>query len=867
MNVAANAFDPTAAVAPLPAGGPREDIEPLHNVTLEISPKPFVPNDDASVERIMCDLGRQWWPLLRHARRVSVLFWLGDGTDILEYRGRLGDRVEWAKWMGYAHTPYKVSIEEDPLRESIVTRGYLYREDAPEITYADVKRMVAAMKRAIRTVVEVPVEVGIPFDPGSEFSVAPFRYEKHPEILITGGGAMRMIDCTARLGHDPDSFAGFPDGIPKGLPFGTFLGRQTQCYLCDLGFDYVWFSNSFGFGRSPYAWGAKGQFFDGDRFTSRGNRELADAVAGFWKQFRLECPSARVENRGTDFSAGMNLVNHATDYQAIYAAAGDTSPQPNTPWPALTGNHGIALAGWLSQVAGYDGESFPMRFYLSDPWWCNSPWVDRFDRSPHDIYLSMAMCRVDADGQARPVNDVKILSVDTAWGEIPESFPVEVLPHLRRGLVRRPDRAPPLLWVYPFEPYHRYTFEQNRLEEVFFGDLFIQEAVNRGLPLGGVLNSEDFVRGMCGDNRKYLSSVLLSPVPEADSLWERALLDHMNAGGHVLAYGPLVQASERFKKAAGLKIAEGISGQLALDVQDEDVYLQPGRNRSPHVDPSGIDHAYKASEVQRVESTSHLGPPPILIHDPVLAAGPACEVAEDSCEVLARMRDAAGAERAAATVRGQRGGGRLAWVRGSPSALPEALQGRSLRARDPSLAYPGEHLLRLALGRLGWSFRIRRLQVDPRAAHVIVSRHRNGFVFTGHSNDSSVDIGLSGPLGMPVTTGGETELANGTAWFRCERWFHRDCRVFVTQCDGLLWLSPTSPKHFRYRNRWMLTGLKDATLRFFPLSGLEEHTNILLNPCVYYYTRGESYDGSWVEHPLGRFWEMRNVSGMVTFAW
>ncbi|MCZ7646133.1 MAG: hypothetical protein M5U26_12735 [Planctomycetota bacterium] len=854
------------AVAPLPPGGARDRIQPLQNVTMEISPKPFVPHDDANVERVMEDAARQWWPLLKHARRVSVLFWLGDGTDILEYRGRLDDRVEWAKWMGYAETPYKVSEKDDPLKESIVTRGYLYRPDAPEMTYGDVKRIVAAMKRAVRRVCGVPVEVGIPFDPGSEFSVAPFRYEKHTEILITGGGAMRMIDCTGHMNADPQAFAGFPEGLPQDLPFGAFLGRQTRHYLNDLGFDYIWFSNSFGFGRSPYAWGAKGQFFDGEKFNAEGNRALADAVVDFWKRFRAECPTARIENRGTDFSAGMNLVNHATDYQAIYKVAGETTPQPNTPWPAITGNHGIALAGWLSQIAGYNGESFPLRFYLSDPWWCNSPWVDRFDRSPHDIYLSMSMCRVGADGKARAINDVKILSVDTAWGEIPETFAEETVPHLKRGLAKRPDGAPPLLWVYPTDAYHRYTFAQNRLDEVFFGDLFVQEAVNRGLPLAGVVDADDLVRGVGEQAGRYAASVLLTPVPEANSAWERALFDHLAAGGRVLAYGPTHRASARFREALGVALDDGIDGTLDLLHEDGDAYLLPGRNDAPFVDPAGIDHAYKIADAVLRDDTCRKGPPPRLMHDPVFAAGSLREKALAGCEVVASARDASGVTRAAAVI-GSTGGGKLGWVRGTPSVLSEALHGRSLRARDPSLAYPGENLLRQVLNRLGWGFRVRRQRVDPRATHVMVARHRNGFVYTGYSLDPSVEYGLSSPLGIPVLTSGETRIEDDAGWFGFDRWFHRECRVFVKQDAGTLILKPTSPKHFRYRFRWMLTGLKHATVRFFPVAGLEEYSNVLLNPCVYYYTTGEKYEGGWVDSPYGRYWEMRGVSGMATFAW
>ena len=37
--------------------------------------------------------------------------------------------------------------------------------------------------------------------------------------------------------------------------------------------------------------------------------------------------------------------------------------------------------------------------YIHDPWWINSPWYDRYDGSPCDIYLPMAISRINADGR------------------------------------------------------------------------------------------------------------------------------------------------------------------------------------------------------------------------------------------------------------------------------------------------------------------------------------------------------------------------------------------------------------------------------------------------------------------------------------
>ena len=82
------------------------------------------------------------------------------------------------------------------------------------------------------------------------------------------GEKMKCIDCTAALHADPRPFAGFPNGVDEGTKFGRFFGRQVSIYLRDMDVDYIWLSNSFGFGRSPYATGGVGQFFDGLEISS-----------------------------------------------------------------------------------------------------------------------------------------------------------------------------------------------------------------------------------------------------------------------------------------------------------------------------------------------------------------------------------------------------------------------------------------------------------------------------------------------------------------------------------------------------------------------------------------------------------------------
>lgn len=77
-------------------------------------------------------------------------------------------------------------------------------------------------------------------------------------------GAKTFVCCYATLNEDKEHYAGFPSGIPQGTPFGTFFGKQSQHFLTDMGFDFLWLSNGLGFGMET--WSATGAVFDGKNF-------------------------------------------------------------------------------------------------------------------------------------------------------------------------------------------------------------------------------------------------------------------------------------------------------------------------------------------------------------------------------------------------------------------------------------------------------------------------------------------------------------------------------------------------------------------------------------------------------------------------
>src|ERR1700712_1705130 len=72
----------------------------FNNITLEMSLKPFKKKDKAYIQSVAKEVFTQWYSLLRHTDTVSIMLWTADGSEILDYSGKLTQPLEWAKYMG-----------------------------------------------------------------------------------------------------------------------------------------------------------------------------------------------------------------------------------------------------------------------------------------------------------------------------------------------------------------------------------------------------------------------------------------------------------------------------------------------------------------------------------------------------------------------------------------------------------------------------------------------------------------------------------------------------------------------------------------------------------------------------------------------
>ena len=501
----------------------------FENITLEMSLKPFKQTDEEYIRNICARVFDQWRPLLKGRPSISIMLWVGDGSEILDYNGDLQEEFEWCRFFGTANLP--LLGDDEPLETSLHTRKQNYIKNPPKMTYRILKTIVSTLKEeGQKAYPGACIRVGETFDIGPEFAISDFKYKRHPEIC--SGSTLDshgFVDATANLAADSRPYAAYPNGIPEGTPFGTFLGKQSQRFLSDLGFDYLWLSNGLGFSADP--WSMTGKIFDGKQYYPEKLSATKEKVFSFWKLFRKEC-SYPLETRGTNNSVGIDYSTDGVPLYDLYTAGLDITAPPNSPWAALTDNYGLEQMGHMTRICQLPSKKFPFRYYINDPWWINSPWYDRYDGSPCDLYLPMAISRINEAGEVESANSLNILSIDNSYGDLPDQCVNEPLPHLLKAEKNHPDAPAPLVWVYPMREYTTST-DPILLQEMNSADHYICAAINEGLPLCCVTSTDAFLQQNLAI---YQKSILLSPVPQEPAVTKKlaALAD---AGIGVILYG------------------------------------------------------------------------------------------------------------------------------------------------------------------------------------------------------------------------------------------------------------------------------------------------------------------------------------------
>ncbi len=749
-------------------------------VSLEMSLKPFRKTDDAYVERVCEELFDGWRDLIRYADSIAVMLWTSDGSEILEYTGNPDDKMEWGKYIGNANPKPEfpaVALSDVNPRMDVHVQPCYYMEDPPEITYRDLARIIAAIKRVGKRVTGKDVVVIETFDPGPEFAYSDFKFHRHPELNKGTMMAKQWIHCAANLNADNYVYAAYPNGIPQDLPFGRFLGEQFKCLGRDVGFDSLWLSNGFGFSLESWNW--VGELFDGHEFNHALADEVIESIRIFWREFTAAVgEDMLIECRGSNLSAGMDIAAHGSPIDDIYK--NNIIAPPNSPWAALNYRFGLELAGFMSHIAELPAAGYMFRYYTHDPWWHNSPWFDRYDSTPHDIYLPLALARLDENGRVTKPMGVNFLSADDTYGRLPRRCPTEVTPHVLTAYANFPDEAGAVTWLYPFDHYAKIGLKEGKMERMFMDDWFMENAIDNTFPLSSVVSDRNFLTSPA---EAYRHTVLVTPVPEEGSILEAAVNKALADGQKILFYGNAQYASPALQHLLGVKTGAACDGELLL------------KQSAPALDT----HAEPISDK--------------LYHNSLLSDGALTGISDGNpdVEVLTYAVSAeTGVKYAYVTYNKARG---VAYVRGS---FPHKQEEKKVSLPSQWKAaeyYPITRLMRVALAHLGVTIGVSDEAPEAAPPILLISRHNNAELYTLFSKNTTSRITLNTPHGAPIPIGTEAKMTSQGAVFALPKFAQYECRAYVKQsASSIVACTRSTAEHPYMDQRFELTGLSDATV-------------------------------------------------------
>jgi len=174
--------------------------------------------------------------------------------------------------------------------------------------------------------------------------------------------------------------------------------------------------------------------------------------------------------------------------------------------------------------------------------------------------------------------------------------------------------------------------------------------------------------------------------------------------------------------------------------------------------------------------------------------------------------------------------------------------------------------MRWALARLGYSFWVTRPGRATRTPMITLARCRNGWFFSGYCPDTTATLHWRLPGGAPILLGHEATLESGYATYHLPRAWHRECRLLVAgQQDGILSCIERSPEELGIARRWLVTGLKDATVRFYPDPDRFDSLRLVRNSQRYHARTNMAF--RWEDDGTGQHAVAEHVTGELTLMW
>jgi hypothetical protein len=212
----------------------------------------------------------------------------------------------------------------------------------------------------------------------------------------------------------------------------------------------------------------------------------------------------------------------------------------------------------------------------------------------------------------------------------------------------------------------------------------------------------------------------------------------------------------------------------------------------------------------------------------------------------------------------------ICWVRTINPVQPDDWV-QSIKQPDPNKVFHFDNVMRLIIREFGYKVIYHKDTPARQNPKMTVSRNLNAFYLSIFCPDTLVEDHLKFPFGAPVMSGVETEVKNGAAVYRLPHTTSRECRIFVDQTqDGVITCHEKCSTYPGISRRLFVSGLKDASITFFPETGSEKRLEILPDaPTDIFakYLEGDFITPEFIQTAFGTCVKLKNISGNIVFSW
>lgn len=120
--------------------------------------------------------------------------------------------------------------------------------------------------------------------------------------------------------------------------------------------------------------------------------------------------------------------------------------------------------------------------------------------------------------------------------------------------------------------------------------------------------------------------------------------------------------------------------------------------------------------------------------------------------------------------------------------------------------------------------------------------------------------------GAPLLLGLETKLEKGNSTYVMPTAWNRECRLFITQNDGIVSCKELHSGQMGIKKRFQVTGLKNGIIRVYPQDDVTVQTFHAYVNSDYPWKTGQ-FPFALGDEKLGKYFLIENVTGNLVVSW